>query len=258
MDENQHQDWNPNQSPDTNSDDSMNTANGWTGEPWKPIDSDNTPDSPNLQGAPDTNPNELGNDQGNPGDPYNNPNNQWNQNAQNNQWNQNNPYNNQGNPWNQNQNNQNNQWNQNNPYNNQGYRPLHSSPNGFMVASLVMGILSIVLICCGFSFFFGALGILFAILSRREGKMEAQAKVGLGLSIAGTVLGLVIILIALFGSSEYYKTFINEYERFYNEYEDNYNSDGSMEDIPDIQEYLERYGNGNDWNTQLPDSGESL
>jgi hypothetical protein len=177
-------------------------------------------------------------------------------------WNQNNPQsdpqNNQGRPDNP----QNNPWNQNTSYNQptppyQPYQPPHqSSSNALMTASLVMGILSIVLICCGFSFFVGALGVLFALLSRRDGKMGAQAKIGLGLSIAGSIIGIAIIIfsIATYKFSDVWQ----EYEKFYYQY-DNENPDAGL---PDIEDYLERYGNGSDsgdsFTIPMPDSGDSL
>lgn len=139
--------------------------------------------------------------------------------------------------WNNNpgQNGQNNGWN-NNPYQNGQYngwnqtptRPPFRSVNSMAVASLVMGILSVVLICCGFSFCFGALGIIFALLSRRNGPMDPQAKVGLGLSIGGTVIGIAMILFLTIGNSQY-SEIMQEYERFYNEYEDDYYEDDIFE-----------------------------
>ena len=147
-----------------------------------------------------------------------------NQPDQKNEWN-NNPY-------------QNGQYNggNNNPYQNGQYngwnqtptRPPFRSVNSMAVASLVMGILSVVLICCGFSFCFGALGIIFALLSRRNGPMDPQAKVGLGLSIGGTVIGIAMILFLTIGNSQY-SEIMQEYERFYNEYEDNYYEDDIFE-----------------------------
>ena len=130
---------------------------------------------------------------------------------------------------------QKNEWN-NNPYQNGQYngwnqtptRPPLRSVNSMAVASLVMGILSVVLICCGFSFCFGALGIIFALLSRRNGPMDPQAKVGLGLSIGGTVIGIAMILFLTIGNSQY-SEIMQEYERFYNEYEDNYYEDDIFE-----------------------------
>lgn len=64
--------------------------------------------------------------------------------------------------------------------------------NGFAVASLVLGILSI-LLCCTvcFSISMGALSILFAILSKRRGTPMS------GMSIAGIILSCVAILLSI-------------------------------------------------------------
>lgn len=63
---------------------------------------------------------------------------------------------------------------------------------GFAIASLVLGILSIATCCCIYSALpFGALAILFALLSRGgEMKMNERALVGLGLGIAGLVIAI--------------------------------------------------------------------
>ena len=69
--------------------------------------------------------------------------------------------------------------------------------NGLATTSLVLGICSIVFICCGGGFVVGALGIIFALLSRGANTMNAQAKVGLGLSIGAFSLSFIIIPIVL-------------------------------------------------------------
>jgi len=64
--------------------------------------------------------------------------------------------------------------------------------SGLATASLVLGICSIVFICCGGSFLFGALGIMLALLSRGASSMHSNAKIGLGLSIGGFVVGFLV------------------------------------------------------------------
>lgn len=116
-----------------------------------------------------------------------------------------------------------NQWNVNEPPVNGSY--FHrQAPNGMAVASLVMGILSIVLLCCGFSFVVGSLGIVFALLSRTQSGMDTQAKVGLGLSIGGSVISILSVLFLLV-SNDVYKDIRDEYEHFYQEYDNDYNYD---------------------------------
>lgn len=120
--------------------------------------------------------------------------------------------------------------NQSNPYQtgnnwNSGYPSRRAGTNAMAVASLVMGILSLLLICCGASYCVGALGILFALLSRKEGPMESQASIGLGLSITGSIGGIVLLIYALVSNPTYVSDFLREYQKFYQEYE-NQNSDG--------------------------------
>lgn len=65
--------------------------------------------------------------------------------------------------------------------------------NGFAIASLVMGILSILTCCCSpLAMLFGILGIIFACVQKKdsEGKKPTMATVGLILSIIGVVIGL--------------------------------------------------------------------
>lgn len=66
--------------------------------------------------------------------------------------------------------------------------------NSMAVASLTMGILSLVFTITGMSLPFAALGIMFALLSRREKNMPTQSKVGIGLSVAGLILGIIFLV----------------------------------------------------------------
>lgn len=97
--------------------------------------------------------------------------------------------------------------------------------SGFATAALVMGICSLVLLCCGAGPVFGALGIIFALLSRVDRPLLGTAKAGLYLSVSGTIISLVVYtvyLVALFQSSEF-RDILREYEDFY--YYDNYYDD---------------------------------
>jgi hypothetical protein len=110
------------------------------------------------------------------------------QNGQNGNWNQ---------DWDQNQWDRWNSTASNNSYYNQ---PTHTPyDQGFSIASLVMGILSVTLGCCGLSLPFGALGILFALLCYRKGKRlrNSNARFGLYLSIFGCVYGIGVIIYSL-------------------------------------------------------------
>lgn len=83
----------------------------------------------------------------------------------------------------------------------QSGRPVYQEKNNMATASLVMGILSVCSICCCllFGIVFGALGIIFAIMSKKEGrmdgKMDGQAKAGLILSIIGIAVTVLIVIL---------------------------------------------------------------
>ena len=70
----------------------------------------------------------------------------------------------------------------------------------FSTASLVMGIISLVLLCTGvLSIPTGALGILFSSLSKKPGEnRSSQSKCGLILSIIGLTAGIMVIAVALY------------------------------------------------------------
>lgn len=71
--------------------------------------------------------------------------------------------------------------------------------NGLAIASLVLGIASLLFVCCGTSFFFSAPGIVLALLSRGSREMDGPAKAGLILSVIGLVLSLLAVIFMLSG-----------------------------------------------------------
>ena len=96
-------------------------------------------------------------------------------------------------------------------------------PNGLSLTALILGICSLVFICCGGGIVLGALGIIFALLSRGAGMMNSQAKVGLGLSIGALALSIIIVPImlvtyaaTLFSSPDFKEQFDRAFERSYN------------------------------------------
>ena len=151
-------------------------------------------------------------------------------------------------------------------YQNQGYNQNYYGANGnsqqyykpvsgFAVAALVMGILSLLLACCSGigGIMAGALGIIFAILSRKGQPMEMQAKVGLGTSIAGLVFGIVIIMITFVYIStgkvnvqkELQNELRNELGRYGYEFDfgdDDYDEYDDYDDYNDYNHYDNHYG----------------
>lgn len=88
----------------------------------------------------------------------------------------------------------------------QSYTPYTPpKPNTFATLSLVLGIASLALLCTGiFPIPLGALGILFAILSRRGKKLEGSAiggcissAIGLGL---GLIMTIMVYVMMIFGA----------------------------------------------------------
>lgn len=106
-------------------------------------------------------------------------------------------------------------------YNRQNFQGHPASP--FATAAMIMGIISLLITCCGGSFVFGALGITFALLSRQShsSKLESQAKTGLILSIIGFVAGIIITIgsFAMLFSPENQEIF-QQYQKFYYEFDD--------------------------------------
>ena len=113
----------------------------------------------------------------------------------------------------------------------QGGYPSHTPKptNGLAIACLVVGILSIVTCCCGLGgVIFGCTGIFLAVMSRENRLMPTNAKIGLGLSIAGVVLGFMVLI----GAFLFVRATEAEYgEDFYDYLEDPYEY---FQDYPDF------------------------
>jgi hypothetical protein len=121
----------------------------------------------------------------------------------------------------------------NNTNNTYGGYSVRRKTNGFEIASMVMGILSIITCCFGiFSLPLGALGILFALLSRRKGSsMSGLSITGIVTSVIGMLLGILIILGAILtlSNSDFREKYIDPvYEQTYG---------------MDFEEFMEYYGN---------------
>ncbi len=109
--------------------------------------------------------------------------------------------------------NQNNEMNQNMPQENPRYR-------GLSIASMVCGICSLVMCCTGIlSISTGALGILFALLTRKSGqRMNTMCVTGIWLSCVGLALGIFITvssMITVFTDPAYYNMLDQMYQQMY-------------------------------------------
>lgn len=119
-------------------------------------------------------------------------------------------------------------------YNN-AYRPQPPvKSNSFALVALIMGIASILLACCSGigGVVMGSLGIIFAIISRGKEPMCTQAKIGLGVSIAGIVLGIIVFVASLLfiGSGEFQRMFEDELHRYGYEHDYDYDYDDDYRD----------------------------
>lgn len=120
--------------------------------------------------------------------------------------------------------------------------PNSTRSEGMATAALVLGIISVLLICCGGSIVLGALGIMFALLSRGAGTMNTKARVGMGLSIGSMIISIIlIVVIVLFvvRSDEVYDFIVDEFYYNYDEYLDDsyeYYFDDSYENYFDDSE----------------------
>lgn len=80
-------------------------------------------------------------------------------------------------------------------------QPQKDPGHGLAIASLVLGIISLISCCCVYlSVVVGVVGVVLAIISKSKsntGKMETMAKVGMVLSIVGIVLAIGYIVFGL-------------------------------------------------------------
>ncbi len=93
-------------------------------------------------------------------------------------------------------------------------------PTGFAVASLVLGIISIVC-CCLYpvALALGILAIVFAVINRRQaGTFSGLSTAGLVLGIVGTVLALYLLIDSIVNpvSQEELDALLKEYENLFN------------------------------------------
>ena len=85
------------------------------------------------------------------------------------------------------------------PYYNQPYEPQYKPTDKFALVSMILGICSLATFCTIFlPLVLGALGIIFAVLSKRRGKkMEGSAVTGVITSALGMAVALVFCIISI-------------------------------------------------------------
>ena len=92
-----------------------------------------------------------------------------------------------------------------------------SEPNGMATAALVLGIISVITICCCcLGLPLGALAVLFAILSKgSSAAMLGRAKTGFGLGLAACIITalLGVFVLAPYLTYEGRSEFVNEFRR---------------------------------------------
>lgn len=108
--------------------------------------------------------------------------------------------------------------------------PAPEKLGGFSVASMICGMISIILCCTGIlSLPLGAMGILFAVLSHRRGKsMPSMSLTGIILSCIGIVMGLIMLVFSIYmvmTDPEFRDTFKDTYEEYYDDYYEEYYDD---------------------------------
>lgn len=89
---------------------------------------------------------------------------------------------------------------------------------GWSVASMVLGILSLVCCCIGWTgAIFGIAAIVFSVIARKSlGYFDGMAIAGLVCGIFGFVFGAAILLGSSLIPDEFYEEFYKEYEQYYN------------------------------------------
>lgn len=114
--------------------------------------------------------------------------------------------------------------------------------NTMVTASLVLGILAVISICCVYgSYIFGGIAITLALLSRgKNTKLSTNAFISIILSVIGMIISTIIIVVIMYTAISSYGSFDNfidnfdtYYEEIYgeefpfsNDYNYNYNYDG--------------------------------
>lgn len=89
-------------------------------------------------------------------------------------------------------------------------------PNGMALTGMILGIVSIVLVCCCYGVPFNIAGIVFSIIGMNQIKADptqgglGMAKAGLWCSIVSLVLGLLLFILAIAGNAVNWQEIINQ------------------------------------------------
>lgn len=76
-----------------------------------------------------------------------------------------------------------------------------TSKHGYAVASLVLGILSIVLCCCYYiGLVCGIVGLVLSVVAKKNGNDEGINKAGLVLNIIGVSIGAIFVILLIIGA----------------------------------------------------------
>ena len=121
------------------------------------------------------------------------------------------------------------------------------------LASLIAGIFSLIFLFFGFALPLGALGVLFALLSRDAEKPEGRALTGLVISLLGLIIGAVSTI------SSVYLLSSGTYEKMLEEL--NEENGGENDYVKQLQDYLQQLNTQNEPTgllITLPEPEESI
>ncbi|MBP5773012.1 MAG: DUF4190 domain-containing protein [Eubacterium sp.] len=81
---------------------------------------------------------------------------------------------------------------------------MNTNKHGYAVASLVLGILSIVFSCCWYiGLVLGIVGLVLAAVAKSTGNQESICTAGLVLCIIGSAFGVISLLFAVIGAEAF-------------------------------------------------------
>ncbi len=119
------------------------------------------------------------------------------------------------------------------------------SASGFATAAMVCGIISIFSTCCCMPFVFSGLGIIFALLSKRENREWLNsAKTGIITSCVGIAVSMVLmVFVMIFSILDYANMDSIDKEDFWNEYSEQYERQFGEEMPEETQDIFEDFIN---------------